>query len=348
MPDRLVTPVKIGPYTLVSPVYVAPMAGVTDAPFRKIAREFGAGLACTEMISSEALVRQHRESFRLMDLQWDQRPVSVQLMGGAPGVMAQAARMAEEAGADIIDINMGCPVPKVVKTSGGSSLLRDPDLASRVAEAVVGAVSVPVTAKIRLGWDFATRNYLEMATRLEATGIQGLAVHGRTRSQRYDPSADWMAIAQVKAAVKIPVAGSGDLRSAGDAERRRRESGVDAVMLGRGILGNLWLVRQTGVRLTTGEAIPPLSWQKQIEFGRRHCDLVLDYYGPERGPRLLRKFIAWGLHGFRGAARLRTMVQSVSSPADVTVVLDTALLTDPGPFSLDGEIEDAPVSCEAA
>src|ERR1700738_2751728 len=164
------------------------MAGVTDAPFRKIAREFGAGLACTEMISSEALVRQHRESFRLMDLQWDQRPVSVQLMGGAPGVMAQAARMAEAAGANIIDINKGCPVPKVVKTSGGSSLLRDPELASRGAEAVVGAVSVPVTVKIRLGWDFATRNYLARATRLEATGMQGLRGSRPTRSPRYEPA----------------------------------------------------------------------------------------------------------------------------------------------------------------
>ena len=339
---------KVGPYTLVSPVYVAPMAGVTDAPFRKIAREFGAGLACTEMISSEALVRQHRESFRLMDLRWDKRPVSVQLMGGDPGVMAQAALLAEAAGADIVDINMGCPVPKVVKTSGGSSLLRDPDRACRVAEAVVAAVSVPVTVKIRLGWDFATRNYLEMATRLETTGIQGLAVHGRTRSQRYDPSADWVAIAQVKAVVKIPVAGSGDLRSSDDAVRRIRQSGVDAVMLGRGILGNLWLVRQTVARLTTGETVPALSWIEQIELVRRHCDLVLDYYGAERGPRLLRKFIAWGLRGFRGAARLRTMVQSVATPADVTVVLDTALTIDPGPFSIDSEIEDAPASCEAA
>src|ERR1700737_4451075 len=348
MPDRLVALMKIGPYTLVSPVYVAPMAGVTDAPFRKIAREFGAGLACTEMISSEALVRQHRESFRLMDLRWDHRPVSVQLMGGDPGVMAEAARMAEDAGADIIDINMGCPVPKVVKTSGGSSLLREPDRAARVAAAVVSAVSVPVTVKIRLGWDFASRNYQEMATRLEATGIQGLAVHGRTRSQRYEPWADWEAIAEVKAAVHIPVAGSGDLRTPDDAVRRRAESGVDAVMLGRGILGNLWLVRQTVARLTTGESIPNLAWPEQIALVRRHCDLVLEYYGPERGPRLLRKFIAWGLRGFRGAARLRTMVQSVASPADVTVVLDTALAIDPGPFSLDGEIEDAPVSCEAA
>ena len=339
---------KIGSHRLISPVYVAPMAGVTDAPFRKIARDFGAGMACTEMISSEALVRRHRESLRLMDLDWDQRPVSVQLMGGDPGVMAEAARMAEAAGADIVDINMGCPVPKVVKTSGGSSLLRDPDRACRVSEAVVRAVSIPVTVKIRLGWDIATRNYLEMATRLEATGIQGLAVHGRTRAQRYDPSADWTAIAQVRAAVGIPVAGSGDLRTADDSVRRMRESGVDAVMLGRGILGNLWLVRQTVVRLTTGEVIPNLSWPEQIALIRRHADLVLDYYGAERGPRLLRKFIAWGLRGFRGAARLRTTVQSVCRPEDVREVLERALTIDPGARLDDDDAFDRPSSCEAA
>src|SRR5438128_516907 len=301
------------------------------------------------MISRAALVRQHRESFRLMDLGWDEHPVSVPLIGGDPRVMAQAARLAEEAGADIVDVNMGCPVPKVVKTSGGSSLLRDPDRACRVAEAVVGAVSIPVTVKIRLGWDFATRNYLEMATRLEATGIQGLAVHGRTRSQRYDPFADWEAIAQVKASVTIPVAGSGDLRTADEAARRQADTGVDAVMLGRGILGNLWLVRQTVTRLTTGETVPALSWIEQIELVRRHCELVLDYYGAERGPRLLRKFIAWGLRGFRGAARLRTMVQSVSSPADVAEVLERALAIDPGSRLSDADgFDDGSASDEAA
>ena len=339
---------KIGAHILTSPVYVAPMAGVTDAPFRKLAREFGAGLACTEMISSEALVRGHRESLRLMDLGWDLRPVSVQLMGGDPAVMAQAARLAEAAGADIVDINMGCPVPKVVKTSGGSSLLRDPDRACRVSEAVVGAVSIPVTVKIRLGWDFATRNYLEMATRLERTGIQGLAVHGRTRSQRYDPWADWEAIAQVKASVEIPVAGSGDLRTADDAERRRADSGVDAVMLGRGILGNLWLVRQTVSRLTTGEHLPDLSWTEQVALVRRHGDLVLDYYGSERGSRMLRKFIAWGLKGFRGAARLRSLVQSISTAADVARVLDQAMTIDPGDRVSETGVDDGPAACEAA
>ena len=324
------------------------MAGVTDAPFRKLAREFGAGLACTEMISSEALVRRHRESFRLMDLSWDQRPVSVQLMGGDPTVMAEAARIVAEAGADIVDINMGCPVPKVVKTSGGSSLLRDPERACRVTEAVVNAVSLPVTVKIRLGWDFSTRNHVEMATRLESVGIKGLAVHGRTRSQRYEPWADWEAIAEVKRAVQLPVAGSGDLRSAEDALRRKQQSGVDAVMLGRGILGNLWLVRQTVALLTREEVVPTLGWHEQLHLVRRHCELVLEYYGPERGSRLLRKFIAWGLHGFRGAARLRTLVQSVASAADIDRVLDAAMAIDPGTRSLDDEPEDSPASCEAA
>jgi tRNA-dihydrouridine synthase B len=341
-------PVRIGPYELSSPVYVAPMAGVTDAPFRKVAREYGAGLACTEMISSEALVRGHGESFRLMDLRWDVRPVSVQLMGGDPQVMAEAARMVADGGADIVDINMGCPVPKVVKTSGGSSLLRDPERASRVAQAVVRAVPIPVTVKIRLGWDFASRNYLEMARRLESTGIQGLAVHGRTRAQRYEPWADWQAIAEVKASVAIPVAGSGDIRTAEDALRRQCETGVDAVMLGRGILGNLWLVRQTVALLTAGESVSDLAWLDQIALVRRHCDLVLEYYGPERGPRLLRKFIAWGLHGFRGAARLRTMVQAVSSPADIDRVLGDAEAIDPGGRLPEAEIDEGPQSCQAA
>ena len=339
---------RIGPHALISPVYVAPMAGVTDAPFRKLAREYGAGLACTEMISSEALIRRHPESFRLMDLRWDQRPVSVQLMGGDPEVMAEAARMVADAGADIVDINMGCPVPKVVKTSGGSSLLREPERACRVAEAVVTAVPIPVTVKIRLGWDFASRNYLELAPRLEAAGIAGLAVHGRTRSQRYDPWADWEAITAVKASVRIPVAGSGDIRTADDAHRRKTESGVDAVMLGRGILGNLWLVRQTVARLTTGSSIADLSWQEQIALVRRHCQLVLEYYGAERGCRLLRKFIAWGLHGFRGAARLRTMVQSVSTAMDIERVLAAAEAIDPGERLLEEPVDDAPVACEAA
>lgn len=319
---------RIGPHALRAPVYVAPMAGVTDAPFRRIAAEFGAGLTCTEMISSEALVRRNPESFRLMDLGWDQRPVSVQLMGGDPVVMAEAARMVEAHGADLVDINMGCPVPKVVKTSGGASLLRDPERAIRVAETVVSAVRLPVTAKIRLGWDSTSRNYHLMAVSLERAGVQALAVHGRTRAQHYDPWADWDAIAEVKASVQIPVAGSGDIMTADDAAARAAGSGVDAVMLGRGILGNLWLIRQVVARLVSGERVPDLTWPERVALVRRHCDLVLEYYGPERGSRLLRKFVAWGLKGIRGAPRLRGLVQSISGPQDVDVVLDEALELD--------------------
>jgi len=338
---------RVGPYALRSPVYVAPMAGVTDAPFRRLAAEFGAGLACTEMISSEALVRHHPDSFRLMDLRWDQRPVSVQLMGGSPEVMAEAAAMVEAHGADILDINMGCPVPKVVKTSGGASLLREPERAARVAEAVVKAVRIPVTTKIRLGWDFSSRNYLQMARLLEDAGVHALAVHGRTRSQSYDPWADWDAIAEVKAAVRIPVAGSGDLRRDVDAAARMAQTSVDAVMLGRGILGNLWLIQQTVFHLRTGDRLPDLSWAERIALVRRHCHLVLEYYGAERGARLLRKFVAWGLKGFQGAPRLREMVNTLSDAAQVEALLDEALRTDPALLSHRDEIEVPQEACQA-
>jgi nifR3 family TIM-barrel protein len=299
------------------------------------------------MISSEALVRRHPESFRLMDLGWDQRPASVQLMGGSPEVMAEAARMVEDQGADIVDINMGCPVPKVVKTSGGASLLRDPDRAARVAEAVVGAVRIPVTTKIRLGWDFPSRNYLQMARLLEAAGVQALAVHGRTRSQNYDPWADWNAIGEVKAAVRIPVAGSGDLRRDVEAAERMAQTSVDAVMLGRGILGNLWLIRQTVHHLQTGGQLPDLTWPQRIALVRRHCDLVVEYYGPERGSRLLRKFVAWGLKGFKGAPRLRDLVNSLTTPEQVDAVLDEALRTDVGLLSVSDEIDAPAEPCQA-
>jgi nifR3 family TIM-barrel protein len=282
-----------------------------------------------------------------MDLRWDHRPVSVQLMGGDPIVMAEAARMAEDHGADIVDINMGCPVPKVVKTSGGSSLLQDPERAARVATAVVQAVRVPVTAKIRLGWDFQSRNHVRVSRLLESAGVEALAVYGRTRSQRYDPWADWEAIAEVKAAVGMPVAGSGDIRTDFDARRRMDESRVDAVMLGRGILGNLWLVRQAATLLTSGRRIPDLAWAERVALTRRHAELVLEWYGLERGPRLLRKFIAWGLKGFKGAPRLRQMVNSITSPADVDAVLEEALRTDPRLLLVEDDPEDAPQSCEA-
>jgi len=216
-----------------------------------------------------------------------------------------------------------------------------------VAEAVVKAVAIPVTTKIRLGWDFGSRNYLQMARLLERAGVQALAVHGRTRSQNYDPWADWNAIGEVKAAVRIPVAGSGDLRRDVDAAARMRQTSVDAVMLGRGILGNLWLIRQTVFHVRTGNRLPDLSWPERIALVRRHCDLVLEYYGSDRGSRLLRKFVAWGLKGFKGAPRLREMVNTLTDPEQVGAVLDEALRTDPALLAVADEVDAPAESCQA-
>jgi len=304
---------RIGPYELQAPVLVAPMAGVTDPPFRQLCAEMGAGLLCAEMVSATALVRGSEQSRRMLDFRRDRHPVAAQLMGGDPAIMAAAAPLCVQAGADIVDINMGCPVPKVVKTSGGAALLRDVRQAAAVAEAVVRAVAVPVTVKIRLGWDEEHRNYLEVARALASVGVAALAVHGRTRTQHYDPWADWEAIAAVKAEVRIPVSGSGDVRTAEEAEQRLRESGCNGIMLARGTLGNLWLVRQVAARLTGGTVIPDQSWPERLGLVRRHCDLVLDCYGVDRGIRLLRKFVAWGLKGCVGAARLRNFVQGLDS-----------------------------------
>jgi nifR3 family TIM-barrel protein len=320
---------RIGRYELSAPVLVAPMAGVTDAPFRQLAAELGAGLLCGEMVSSTALVHGNAQSLRMLDFSRDRHPVAAQLMGGDPAIMAAAAPMCVEAGADIVDLNMGCPVPKVVKTSGGAALLRDVRQAAAVAAAVVGAVSVPVTVKIRLGWDEPGRNYREVARALEDVGVAALAVHGRTRAQHYDPWADWEAIKAVKAAVRIPVSGSGDVRTGGDAERRRRESGCDGIMLARGTLGNLWLVRQVVERLATGVVVPDQTWSERLALVRRHCDLVLEYYGEERGVRLLRKFVAWGLKGCVGAARLRNLVQGLDSLEALERLFAEAYALDP-------------------
>ncbi len=332
---------RIGPYALRAPVLVAPMAGVTDPPFRQLCAEMGAGLLCAEMVSATALVRGNEQSRRMLDFSRDCHPVAAQLMGGDPVIMAGAAPLCVQAGADIVDINMGCPVPKVVKTSGGAALLRDVRQAAAVAEAVVRAVAVPVTVKIRLGWDEEHRNYLEVARALESVGVAALAVHGRTRAKHYDPWADWEAIAAVKAAVDIPVSGSGDVRTASDAEQRLRESGCDGIMLARGTLGNIWLTRQVASRLTSGAAIPDQTWPERLGLVRRHSDLVLDYYGIERGIRMLRKFVAWGLKGCVGAARLRNFVQGLDSLEALDRLFAEAYALDPVEAGAGAGEEDA-------
>ena len=246
--------IRIGRVEIPNPVVVAPMSGITDRPFRRVAAEMGAGLLCTEMASAIALVRQGPQTCELTRVWPDEHPVSVQLMGREPEPMAEAARMVVAEGADIVDINMGCPVDKVAKkVCAGAGLARDIPVATAVASAMIAAIDpVPLTVKMRLGWDDSTKNCVDLARALEDVGVAAVAVHGRTRVQGYSGEADWEHIGAVKAAVGIPVFGSGDIRTAADARRRMDETGCDGVLLARGMMGNPWLIRQCVALLGSG------------------------------------------------------------------------------------------------
>ena len=310
---------RIGSVEIPNPVVVAPMSGITDRPFRRIAAEMGAGLLCTEMASAIALVRQGAGTCELTRVWPDESPVSVQLMGRDPASMAEAARMVVAEGADIVDINMGCPVDKIAKkTCAGAGLARDIPLAVEVARAMIAEIGpVPLTVKMRLGWDDSTRNCVELACALEDVGVAAVAVHGRTRAQGYTGFADWENIAAVKAAVSIPVLGSGDIRSAGDARRRMAETGCDGILLARGMMGNPWLIRQCVAMLETGEEVPDQDWSDHIALVRRLVDNVVDHYGERLGVKLARKYVSWAVRGCEGAARMRDSVQHLDTRDDL-------------------------------
>ena len=311
--------VKIGRVEIRNPVVVAPMSGITDRPFRRIAAEMGAGLLCTEMASAIALVRQGAQTCELTRVWPDEHPISVQLMGREPASMAEAARMVVDEGADIVDINMGCPVDKVArKTCAGAGLARDIPLAIEVSAAMIKAVDpVPVTVKMRLGWDDSTRNCVDLARSLQSVGVAAVAVHGRTRVQGYTGLADWDDIAAVRAAVEIPVFGSGDIRTAPDARRRMAESGCDGVLLARGMMGNPWLIRQASALIERGERVPDLGWHEHVELVRRLVDYVVDHHGEPRGVKLARKYVSWAVRGCAGAARMRDAVQFLNTGPDL-------------------------------
>jgi tRNA-dihydrouridine synthase B len=311
--------VQIGRVEIRNPVLVAPMSGITDRPFRRLAAEMGAGLLCTEMASAIALVRQGAQTCELTHVWPDEHPISVQLMGREPASMAEAARMVVEEGADIVDINMGCPVDKVAKrTCAGAGLARDIPLATEVSAAMIQAVQpVPVTVKMRLGWDDSTRNCVDLAKSLEAIGVAAVAVHGRTRVQGYTGFADWDDIAAVKAAVEIPVFGSGDIRTAADARRRMSETGCDGVLLARGMMGNPWLIRQASALLERGEMVPDLGWAEHLELVRRLVDYVVEHHGEARGVKLARKYVSWAVRGCQGASRMRDSVQLLNTREDL-------------------------------
>jgi tRNA-dihydrouridine synthase B len=310
--------IKIGPIDIGTKVLLAPMSGVTDAPFRRLARRLGARMVVSEMIASDAMIRAVRAELRKTSTDCaEEYPMAVQLAGCEPEAMAEAARLNVDRGAAIIDINFGCPAKKVVNKLSGSAILRDEALAARLIEATVNAVSVPVTLKMRTGWDEHSRNAPAVARIAEQCGVQMIVVHGRTRCQFYKGAADWRFIRQVKDAVTIPVVANGDILSAEDARRCLAESGADGVMVGRAVQGNPWIINKLH-NFIEGEneaAEPGLVEQKAVVL--EHYDAMLSHYGAEHGARIARKHICWYSKALPGSGAFRAEVNRIERPTEV-------------------------------
>ncbi|HTA37617.1 MAG TPA: tRNA dihydrouridine synthase DusB [Candidatus Acidoferrales bacterium] len=322
---RTVAPLQIGPLEVWPPLVLAPMSGVTNRTMRALYKPFGLGLTVTEFVSSNALKFGSKRTLEMIDRHPIERPGSTQLWGDDPATMANAARLVRECGADIVDINFGCPAPKVTKTNGGSACLRDPQRCEEIMRAVVAAVDCPVTMKMRMGWSENDLVYVDVAKRAQAAGIAAVTLHARTAKQFYKGSADWEHIARLKSAIDIPVIGNGDLDDAHVAMQRMRDSGVDGIMLGRATLGNPWLISQIADLMEGREARPAPTEADRLRYCIVHYRTMVDELGEARAVPQMRKHVALYLKGIPGAAILRDRIMHLDRAVDAVGVIEETI-----------------------